>query len=114
MKRTSDQEPGSFIVLMTACIEPKVGVREKIRRSDSRLRLSDYKEGLNFWLNLPDPLVGGIVFADNSNYPLRELEEWSAQNNRADRPVEFLSFDFPPPVPGLSYGHSEFMLVNSA
>jgi hypothetical protein len=114
MNSYREHEPGTFTVLMTACIEPKAGVRESLRRSDASVRLSDYKDGLAFWLTLPDQLIGGIVFADNSNYPLRELEESAAQLARADRPVEFLSFDFPAPNPNLSYGHSEFLLINRA
>lgn len=114
MASNPDRAPGSFTVLMTACIEPKAGVREALKRSDPSLRLGDYKEGLSFWLSLPDPLVGGIVFAENSNYPLRELEEFASRFARADRPVEFLSFDFPAPVAGFSYGHSEFELINRA
>jgi hypothetical protein len=114
MAPNSIREPGSFIVLLTACIEPKAGVRDRLTRSDPGIRLGDYREGLEFWLSLAEPLIGGIVFADNSNYPLGELKECAAGSARADRPVEFLSFDFPAPAMGLSYGQSEFLLVNRA
>jgi hypothetical protein len=89
-------------------------MREVLKRTDTSLRLRDYMEGLGFWLSLPDPLIGRIVFADNSNYPLRALEDFAATLSSAVRPVEFLSFDFPAPAPGLSYGYSEFLLVNRA
>lgn len=100
--------------MMTACIEPKPGVREGLKRSNSSVRLNDYKEGLRFWLSLQDPRIAGLVFADNSNYPLGELEKMARVSARADFPVEFLSFDFPAPALGMSYGHSEFLLVNRA
>jgi hypothetical protein len=114
MAANSDRETGSFVILMTACIAPKQRMREAIKRNDTGLRLRDYKEGLGFWLSLNDPLIGGIVFADNSNYPLDEMMEFAASHERPDCPVEFLSFDFPAPEPGLSYGYSEFLLVNRA
>jgi hypothetical protein len=109
-----ENEDGQFTVLMTACIEPKVGVRNLLKRSQQGLRLRDYIDGLSFWLKLADPHIGGIVFAENSNYPLLELEQFAARLARPDRPVEFLSFDFPPPAEGFSYGHTEFLLVNRA
>jgi hypothetical protein len=114
MAEKSEREAGSFVILMTACIEPKPRMREVLKRSNTGLRLRDYKEGLDFWLSLADPLIGGIVFADNSNFPLDEMREHASRHPRPSCPVEFLSFDFPAPAPGLSYGYSEFLLVNSA
>jgi hypothetical protein len=114
MSIESDRKASTFTVLMTACIEPKPRVREMLRRSDTGLRLRDYKEGLGFWLSLAESRISGVVFADNSNYPLRELEDFAAKFPSPRRPVEFISFDFPPPDPGLSYGYSEFLLVNRA
>lgn len=109
-----DSNEGEFIVLMTACVAPKAEVRAGLKRTDPGVRLHDYLEGLAFWLTLPEPLIGGIVFAENSNYPLHELEACARRLARPDRPVEFQSFDFPAPPQGMSYGYSEFLLVNKA
>lgn len=103
----------SFVVLMTACIAPKAGVREALRRADPGVRLHDYQDALRFWLSLDEPRISGIVFADNSGHPLDSLRELAGQIPNAP-PVEFLSFDSPPPPEGLNYGYTEFLLVNDA
>ena len=60
---------------MTACIAPKPGVREMLCRADPSVRLKDYQRGLEFWLKLDEPRIGGVVFADNSGYPLDVLQQ---------------------------------------
>ncbi len=102
-----------YVVLMTACIAPKAGVREQLVRADPALRLQDYKEALLSWLDLAEPRIGGIVFAENSGYPLDELQAL-VKTRASELPVEFLSFDHPAPDPGLHYGHTEFLLINAA
>jgi hypothetical protein len=78
-----------FVVLMTACIAPKAGTREGLRRSDPAVRLADYKWALEFWLTIKSDQIVGIVFAENSGYPLDELKELAARCARKVRDVEF-------------------------
>ena len=99
---------------MTACIAPKAGIREFLKRADSKTRLEDYKRGLCFWATLDEPSIASIVFAENSGYPILELVEFvnQIQNRRCE--VEFVSVDMEAPPDGLSYGYSEFMLIEHA
>ena len=110
----TSRSAGEFTVLLTACIAPKVGIREHLRRADPVARERDYAEALRFWLELNEPRIGGIVFADNSGQSLDKLRQIARHCSAGRRPVEFLSWDFPPPRMDLSYGHSEFLLVNKA
>ena len=102
-----------FVIVMTACIAPKAGAREHLRRADPAVRLRDYEAALRFWLTLREPRITGIIFADNSGHPLDSLQQVAAGFPAAP-PVEFLSFDSPPPPEGLNYGYTEFLLVNDA
>lgn len=100
-----------FNILMTACIAPKAGVREGLKRADPAVRIRDYQRALSFWLGLKSDRIRGVVFAENSGYPLDEIQESIRPHLRLDREIEFLSFDFPPTPPGLNYGFSEFELI---
>lgn len=103
----------SHALLLTACIAPKPAIAALLHRSDPEIRLRDYAESLRFWLNLRDPRVGAIVFADNSGYPLDTLRAIADAETRPGSPtVEFHSFDYPAPSPLFSYGHPEMLLVN--
>ena len=106
--------PPQYSVLMTACIAPKAGVREGLVRGDPKVRLEDYKRALHFWLTLDCPDISCIVFAENSGYPLADLEAEMMSFASRDRKLEFLSFDFPPTPAGLNYGYSELSLVVEA
>lgn len=114
MARSRGSQAG-FVVLMTACIAPKLLAdgSAPVLRSDPDVRRRDYAEGLRFWLELKDSRFRGVVFADNSGASLASLRTL-ASSVGSDRPVEFLSFDAPPPPVGMSYGYSEFLLVRTA
>lgn len=100
---------------MTACIAPKPGIRESLRRGDPVVRQADYVHALRFWLALDEPRIAGVVFADNSGHPLDAVRAAAEPTTgfTPRRPVEFHSFDFPAPPAGLNYGWSEFQLVNA-
>jgi hypothetical protein len=104
----------AFTVLMTASVAPKKGVREMLKRSDPEQRLKDYQTGLQFWLSLDEPRIKGVVFAENTGFPLSGLRGFAEERNSRGLPLEFLSFDYPPVSPNLSYGCSEFQLVREA
>ncbi len=104
----------TFTVLMTACLAPKPGIREHLRRNNPLDRQRDYLAALRFWLKLENPAINGVTFVDCSGYPLGELREAVEQMGETKRPVEFLSFDFPAPSLAMSYGHQEFQLVGQA
>jgi len=104
----------SFAVVMTACVAPKAGVRELLKRADPRQREDDYARAIRFWLTLHEPRISHVVFADNSGHPLDRLSGLAQEVAGAQRSIEFISRDYPAPSPGLSYGHPEFLLVNDA
>lgn len=101
----------TFTVLLTACIAPKKEVGVGLRRADPAVRLNDYREALKSWLRLNDARVTGIVFADNSGFPLETLTTFAERENSFGRALEFHSFDYPAPPEGMNYGYSEFLLV---
>jgi hypothetical protein len=99
----------SYCLLMTSCIAPKAGVR----RIDPGLRLADYRAALKFWFEKRDPRITGIVFSDNSGYPLSELRDYADTINIHRLPIEFHEFDHPAATPYLNYGYNEFILINA-
>lgn len=106
--------PAGFIVLLTACVAPKASIRAELRRGDPAQRELDYAEALRFWLQLPEPRLRGVVFADNSGHDLNRLRTMAEALPHRQRPIEFLSRDYPAPPLTLNYGHPEFLLVNEA
>jgi hypothetical protein len=101
-----------LILLLTACIAPKPGIANRLNRNDPNIRLRDYAAGLRFWIEYPDDRIRGIVFADNSGHPLDSLRALAHAHMRTGRPVEFHSFDHAAPLPNLSYGFNEAILVS--
>lgn len=99
-----------FCILMTATVAPKGTAGTATYRSDPQVRLADYREGLRFWLQLKDDRIGGVVFVENSGYPLEALRAEADSGREGSRRCEFISCDFPPPPEGLHYGYSEFTL----
>jgi hypothetical protein len=111
---TDSPPSANYVVLMTATIAPKARMSAAIRRSDPVTRLADYQRAMEFWLQLPAPWMSGIVFAENSGYPLDALRDLAAASNPRRIPVEFLSFDDSEPPEGLHYGYTEIKLVREA
>ena len=72
------------IVLLTSTINPNSMIN--LKRSDTNMRLIDYKTSLESWIE--DPNVHQIIYCDNSNYSLSEFVQLDKSNK-----VEFLSFD---------------------
>lgn len=79
------------ILLMTSTIKPAVDTF-LLKVVDAETRLSQYKEALDVYLGmLGQGVFDGIVYMDNSGYPLEALEAQVAEWGLSDR-VEFLSY----------------------
>ena len=103
-----------YVVLLTATIAPRGTMSTGLVRSDPAQRRADYEAALRRWLALDAPWLAGMVLAENSASPLDSLEAVARDENPQNLPVEFLSFDSPPPPDGLHYGYSELKLVRDA
>lgn len=95
-------------IVLTACIRPVAPVL----RSDPELRMEDYRRGLKFWLELPDPRIRRIIFLENTAFPLDDLEREARAANPHRRALEFVSLDCNVLPPGLHYGYTEFLLLD--
>ncbi|MEO6054780.1 MAG: hypothetical protein ABIP97_12280 [Chthoniobacterales bacterium] len=99
-------------VVLTACIQPLANMAVHIQRVDPEERLKDYRAALTFWLQLPDSRITHLIFIDNSDYPLAELEAHAAQQNAFGRKCEFISLPAMPLPPDLHYGYLEFRILD--
>ncbi len=102
-------------VLLTATIDVKKSIAF-LKRSDSKLRLDDYKRALRLWL--ADPSVSRLVICENSGADLEELRAIVEDSRQYDKTIEILSFvqsSFPGHL-GKGYGEMKtlsHMLDNS-
>lgn len=80
-------------------------------RSDRKLRINDYVRSLNYWINLNDRRVGGIVFCENSGADLQKLKD-SVNNSNFILPIEYLSFEGNMRPPNVHYGYSELGILD--
>jgi hypothetical protein len=102
-----------YTVVMTACIDPKIGTNSAtVHRSDPKVRLKDYQDGLKFWLSVKDERIKRIIFIDNSGYSLESLIEISRTNNQWNRECEFISLRCNEIPNGVHYGYSELKLLH--
>jgi len=106
------QKP-TFVLLMTACISPP-DYNKDLVRTDPVTRLNDYINAFKFWLNLEEPKIGAIVFAENSGYTLDALKQVAATCNRYNRTIEFLQFPATQTPPTVHYGFSELEMIDNA
>jgi hypothetical protein len=97
------------LIVMTATITPAQGIGNSVR-VDPALRLSEYLEAFRHYASLPDELVQGILFLENSGHdltPFRELQRTLGTRKQ----IEFLSTstDYPAEK-GKGYG--EFLMLD--
>src|SRR4051812_36686201 len=98
-------------LLLTATITPPPGATY-LARTDPGARLRDYLWAFDFYVNLPNKVIGRIVFVENSGGDLSELRRLAEQH--PEKEIEFISFfglDYPPEY-GRGYG--EFKLIDHA
>ncbi|HEX4795502.1 MAG TPA: hypothetical protein VH370_17050 [Humisphaera sp.] len=95
-------------LLLTATISPPANA-VKLARTDPRARLRDYLQALEFYLALPEQVVGRIVFVENSASDLSDLRQLAARF--PNREIDFISFsglDYSPKF-GRAYGESRLL-----
>lgn len=97
---------------MTATVTPPRG-ETILTRTDPLLRLNDYIEAFNYYLNDKITSIDGIIFVDNSNHALEKIR-LHAQNYKGAKQLEILSFyglDYP-----IEYnrGYGELRLIEHA
>lgn len=104
----------SYTLVLTACIDPITSSKGKItvQRNNPKIRLEDYLKALKFWFNYQDLRIKKIIFIDNSGYSLDSLIELAKRENIWQRKYEFISMNNNEVIDGLSYGYSEFKLVD--
>lgn len=100
-----------FLLVLTACIDPSAGAYP-LHRNDPSIRLADYKSSLEYWLLYPDTRICKILFIENSNYPLDELQEIARTRNPLNKEVEFISLNCNWYPPGGHYGYAELRMLD--
>jgi hypothetical protein len=76
--------------------------------------LGDYAAALSFWLRMNESRISGVVFVENSGYPLDELREVAIRANQYGREVEFLDASKLMPQHLFHYGFDELLMINEA
>jgi hypothetical protein len=116
-KKIVNQESSSYLLVMTACVNPasQLDKRFNFQRIDPILRLQDYKEALQYWLNYSDPRITKILFIENSGYRLDEIQKFYQQYlKETDYPkeVEFISLNCNEIPTGVHYGYAELSMLD--
>ena len=108
------KKSNSYTLVLTSCIDPVASSNGKkpVKRSNSSLRLQDYLKALEFWLCHQDSRIKKIIFIDNSGYSLEKLDRLAQEKNIWNRRCEFISMNNNELIEGLSYGYSEFKLID--
>jgi hypothetical protein len=98
------------ILLLTATINPPAGVPD-LQRIDPHIRLNDYLQAFDFYLQALNSCIDAIVFVDNSQAEV-SLFQTRATQSGTRKPVEIISYfglDHPPQS-GRGYG--EFKMID--
>jgi hypothetical protein len=100
-----------YLLVMTACVDPSQG-EYRLARADPTIRFEDYKAAVRFWLQFPDERIRNILFIENSNYPLKDLQSIAEQENPLKKNIEFISLDCNWYPPGGHYGYAELRMLD--
>lgn len=98
------------ILLITATLNPPANMPSLVRK-DPSVRLHDYVSALRFYLSLLGVVIDRIIFAENSNANVDELEAVVCGH---ESNVEFLSFDGMDHPASYGRGYAEFKLLDHA
>ena len=98
------------ILLLTATVCPR-GMCF-VKRTDPHIRLQDYKDALALWLSVQD--VPAVVFCENSDYDMFQIEQFIKEHNTSNKPVELLSFDGNDYPKDLGKGYGEIGILSHA
>ena len=109
MRAAAHDEP-RYLLVMTATIQPAPNAG--VKRADPRVRLEDYKQSLRYWLAYPHPAADRILFLENSDVSLSELEAIARDENPRHKPVEILSIPGNQIPEGRNYGYTEMQLLD--
>jgi len=101
----------NFILLLTACIEPKQ-FKQNVKRNNAEIRLSDYKKALTLWLQHDDENITKIIFAENSGFDLSEIKQVFEKENKFNKAYEIIQFLAEKVPHKLHYGFSELELID--
>jgi hypothetical protein len=97
-------------LLLVACVNPK-----RYNPFSSKKRETHYIDVLRYYLESDAEIgVGGIVFAENSGYPLGKFKSLPNPRNKK---IEFISFEcsYPESMPGsVRKGYGELLIINEA
>ena len=99
-----------YLLVMTATIVPAANAG--VKRSDPALRLKDYKQALQYWLQYPHPTADRILFLENSGADLSPLEAIARNENPHNKLVEFLSLPGNEIPAHSNYGYTEMQLLD--
>jgi hypothetical protein len=100
----------SCTLIMTATITPPPGAPGLVR-VDPALRMRDYLDALEFYLNVPDRYLSRIVFTDNSDSDITPLKEL-ADRRHGGKEVWVTSHQGLDYEPYLGRGHGEMKLLD--
>ena len=101
------ERPRRIVLLMTATITPRAGVKTQI--ADPVARLADYRKALVHYAKALENGIDQILFVENSGSDVTALREAVA-----DSRCRFIVFDAVGDVPAYGYGYGEFHLLQHA
>lgn len=108
------ESQASYILLLTATINP-ANYADQLKAELIQQRQQEYITALEYWGQLADPRISGIVFCENSGTDLTELKtHFDDQVFTQERPIEWLSFDGNQRQGDVHYGYAELGIVDHA
>ncbi|WP_295392341.1 hypothetical protein [uncultured Thiodictyon sp.] len=99
-----------YVVLLTATIDPGPYAQQVVR-NNPQVRQEDYRKSLEFWTEISDDRITGIVFCENSGADLGFLR---AASRGSRIPIELISYQGNAAPVGVHYGYSELGIIDYA
>lgn len=103
-----------YTLLLTATINPE-NYADQLKAELIQQRQQEYINALEYWGQLADSRISGIVFCENSGTDLSELKKhFSNKGFIKDRPIEWLSFSGNQRQGNVHYGYAELGILDHA